>query len=263
MWLFLTAVLLTADPDKQQAEENLNLYTAALKKGRDAEMQELSTQYKYLQKERSRLGRDYKQIRPINKQMKTLKERYDLIEKGDLSDCKLPELDCSHFSKGQIGYLPGGYEIQQVIDDKSFSALPINNPNDAERFHVVGITTTGRIVDGKKVSLSDTFIVTGTTSYTTVLGAKKTVFVLEVFYQEPYLTELMLREQAAGKTAKAPATRKAKSSAASQLRIAKKFIGKKDDVAKERLQEIIDEHPDSDEAKEAKELLKGLGKARE
>lgn len=89
---------------------------------------------------------------------------------------------------GDLGQLPHGGEfrsrVQQII--KGGMLVSIEKRSASGNFYlpsatvlVKGVSTDG-LVDGKELSIGNWFEVSGTTQYKTVLGASKTVFVLNV-----------------------------------------------------------------------------------
>lgn len=243
MWFVL--LLLSADPSLPKMAE----FTKSIEFGRKQRMAQLDEWYRHgIQTRKKNIDRS--QLKYVNEKLKDLKEEFDALDKGPVSGYPLPDLQQKRFSKGQIGRLPGTYEVLQVLDGKSASVRPVGGD---DRFHVEGPDIKDKFADGDKTTIGGNFEVIGTTSYTTVLGAKATVFVLRSFDAAPYYAELKKREAAKQKPKAKPTTR---STAASQLRLAKKLLDKKPDVGRKRLQAIIDKYPDSNAAKEAAELLK-------
>jgi hypothetical protein len=163
-----------------------------------------------------------------------------------------------------------------------------------ESFWLKGVSTKGW-VDDKVVTLEGNFKVTGTKQYKTVLGAPRTVFLVEAETEaerKDRLRELAAQDQARKKAAserqairqeenkkrlereKAEEQKKKtdapKAEAARKLRFAKQYlreaIGQNDakeadrlnELARKHLQEIVDNFAETPSATEAKKLLEKL-----
>lgn len=84
---------------------------------------------------------------------------------------------------GKIGFIDGNIEIIQVIDENNFlGKMPIqSNTKNDDDYKLVWFSgfSTKNFADGQKIRSYKIFKVTGTKKYPTILGASKTVFVLE------------------------------------------------------------------------------------
>jgi hypothetical protein len=69
------------------------------------------------------------------------------------------------------------YTVAQVLPNGLLVSID-SDDHDSQLIIIEGVRTSG-VVDGKKLGMSEVFEVTGTKTYTTVLGASKTVFVLK------------------------------------------------------------------------------------
>jgi hypothetical protein len=88
-----------------------------------------------------------------------------------------------HFKLNEIGTIDEGFEVVQVINKNQILAK-INDGKILSDFFVVdGINTNG-LTDGMKFKIDACFQIAKTTSYTSVLGANKTVLVIETVKPE-------------------------------------------------------------------------------
>jgi hypothetical protein len=83
------------------------------------------------------------------------------------------------FNVGAIGTVNDGFEVLQVISKTEFLGRPVVLNKALDPVIVSGVNTDG-LADGIRCLYKMCFEITRTKSYTTVLGAKKTVYVLDV-----------------------------------------------------------------------------------
>lgn len=167
--------------------------------------------------------------------------------------------------KEQGGFLRRGMKgdyfpvtIRQIIDSRN-ALVEI----DEESFWLKGFGL-GDLVDGKKIILTEAIYVSGTRQYTTILGASRTVLVLEP------LTEEMLRKKLrpperdpqghiSGKPAAPTEGMKPEEQAQVKLTLAKRLLelGNTQD-ARADLEKIVAKYPNTKAAAEAQALLAKL-----
>jgi gas vesicle protein len=107
-----------------------------------------------------------------------------------------PSVLPKELSVGRIGLLPssGEIDVQQVVSQSSVLAnllFMVNVPDSRLPSHdrtvvkevpvLIRTPNAARMADGTRTNTAGVFEVTGTEQYTTVLGAPRTVFVLEHF----------------------------------------------------------------------------------
>jgi hypothetical protein len=93
-----------------------------------------------------------------------------------LSGRSIPTLDPASMSVRQVGYIKSPVRIQQVLGGSSCLA------ESREQWFILKGVSMANAVDDKTVSIGSIVVcVTGTQQYTTVLGATKTVYVVEAF----------------------------------------------------------------------------------
>lgn len=254
--LLIGALYLGADAAKDLPK--LDQYKHALALGRQQEIVYLESQITPLDKAFRDTPNKHRRVRrDLLAQIKKYRERLEQLKnKNRLSVAQMPVLFQDRFRKGQLGQIVGTYEVSQVIDG-TIALHRIDEGTFGERFHLKGYKTEGNIADGDKLDLKGTvYEVVGTESYTSVIGAVKTVFVLQPFDETPYRKYIVESDKKAEELEKDNSKpRTTKATPAKKLALAKLLLKKKPEAAKRRLKEIIKEHPDTPSAKEAKKLL--------
>lgn len=186
---------------------------------------------------------------------------------------------------GQTGFYP--FKIVQVLDAHSALVRPVASD---VLFMLKGVSTKGW-TDGSETPLEDLFEVTGTTTYDTVSGATRTVFVVEPEPKEhreahAAVEAKIIEAQAKEAAAKAEAARQRQAmrdrlaeieqaaqaeaakerkaqqnevAAAAKLKLVKMYLNDNNVAkAKQKLQELIQEFPATKVIPKAKELLQQL-----
>jgi hypothetical protein len=144
--------------------------------------------------------RTKEQTKKLAADAKAAKDKLDKARKGET--VILPQLNLLSAKVGAIGLVPTDFmlAVSQVIDGDTLLVIPSVDeeylvPGEAvlrtrsksgEPLLIRGFPTAG-LVDGKEFHTSKAIEVVGTESYTTVLGAKKTVFVIKPFDLEKWL----------------------------------------------------------------------------
>ncbi len=163
---------------------------------------------------------------------------------------------------GQTGTI-ANLKVIQVLDPKKAIVTPVWAPDDAwfllEEFDTEGL------YDGKIFDIDVAVETGGTYQYTTVSGAKRTIRKMKPVDLSSKHDEMLAYLRKKGlldidvlKEDKKESNTPKKSNddiAASKLRIAKLLLRANPEVAKERLQKIVEKYPQSEAADEARELL--------
>ena len=196
-----------------------------------------------------------KQVADAEADLEEMNQRLQRLESR--SELVMPELP-RKLQVGAVGVLEHRHgNSVQVIDATN---MLVEIPLTEERVWISGVSTAG-IADDKGVELPQVFEVTGTTSYQTALGAKRTVLMLERFDTagaEALVLELAKQRiaDAAQKKASARTPVDPEKAASSSLKIAKQLLDRGNKSAAEtRLKKIVEEFPETPAAKEAAELL--------
>ena len=92
----------------------------------------------------------------------------------------IPTLDAFSPRVGAIGLIQGriSFTVAQIAADGSIHAIPERGDDSGNRVIIRGLASAG-LADGSRFVPSNIMRVTGTEAYTTVAGARATVFVLE------------------------------------------------------------------------------------
>lgn len=158
---------------------------------------------------------------------------------------------------GDIGMPRGNASVIQIVDDRTSLVEIWGDQTVALR----GVKT-DTIADGSTIGLPKLIYIPETLSYTTVLGAKRTVFVMEPYDAsrlEPFMPK---RPEPPGveSSAKAPPDEITdEAAAASKLTLAKKFADSPAVYAR-RLKEIVEKWPATKAGVEAAKLLESAPK---
>jgi S1-C subfamily serine protease len=232
----------------------------------------------------------------IDKATAALKEQIHLHNDLCMSPFKFASLNSRKLKKGDIGLLPGAtFEVLQVLSKPRGECL-VRIGDTTLKFLGMNLES---IADSDRVKTdrNELFEVVGTTTYDTVGGSTKTVFVLMsvldlskvekggeliINYKVPELTDgekarrdriiankkevamAIERKQAERLVEKENAITKAAqkevdSKASTKLILAKNFLSKGDKTAARKwLNKIVKEFPDTDPAKEAAAILKTI-----
>lgn len=107
-------------------------------------------------------------------------------------------LELDDLAVGRLGQIQRSIYIAQVIGPTEFRASSSSDPSKGQDFIVRGMST-AELADDTSIELETPFEVTGTTTYVTILGATRTVPVIEPFDMEhikPFADELSPATQA-------------------------------------------------------------------
>lgn len=180
--VFCSTLLALAVPAvAQQGKSGKDKMPAEIRRLLDRSVALRKTMIRKLQQQKARIDKLTRRTRSAN-QKRTLRALSAKTAKK-IAETKTifprPELDLKRLSNGDLG----GVASAKVFQIVSKSRMMVTHPKDNAADTIVmvdGVSTTG-VIDDKLVSLPGLMRVAGTTSYTTVLGAKKTVYVLKPF----------------------------------------------------------------------------------
>lgn len=203
-------------------------------------------------------SRAYPELRQLQMELNLLRQK---PERGFLM-----EFD------GRFGEIAWTVKINQIIDSSTFMGIVVGEEIDAPMYFFRGWSTAS-FADESLVAIEQSVAVTGKQSYETILGAQKTLLVIEPFDWQRQLGSgrlARLREEKVPsleplkfdptpeqkhQSDEPKPARNAEEVAAGKLRLAKSLLRSNRDAAERRLQEIIDEFGDTEAAAEAKKLL--------
>lgn len=193
--------------------------------------------------------------KPGLKKAKELEKQHEERMKAIREKKYRPELKPDGLKDGAIGYFDYNIRVLQIQDESSMLAKFSD-----DLVLLKGVSTKG-VADDESVKYEKLLTVSGTASYTSVGGGKRTVMVVKTIDQmevEKYRAvwnEQNREPEPEEKPKSLPKPMSRDEVAASKLELAKDLMEKNPAAAKKRLQEIIDKYPQTEAAKEAADLL--------
>lgn len=166
------------------------------------------------------------------------------------------------YQVGEIGFLQDDVvQVISIVGSSDFVGMISYGDFDTQIVWLSGWNTDS-VLTGAKMRIDDLIRVTGTQDYTTVLGANNRVVVIEPFDSRPYLPYVM--PEAEPEVVKPEPTEeelreKELRAAQAKLRLARQLLERdKTAKAKEWLQELVREFPDTAAADEARQMLSDM-----